>query len=98
CPAQLIVLLSGSKGLRVMAFAYRLFDPDMVDQVRADPMAAVSDLTFSSLVGIIDPLRPSGQGSDRGGASRRYRRAHDHRRPCRHRPGHRRRSGTGARE
>ncbi|MEI2717688.1 MAG: HAD-IC family P-type ATPase [Candidatus Nanopelagicales bacterium] len=49
----------GSKGLRVMAFAYRLFDPDMVEQVRADPMAAVSELTFSSLVGIIDPLRPT---------------------------------------
>ena len=49
----------GSQGLRVMAFAYRLFDPADTAAVQADPMAAVADLTFSSLVGIIDPLRPT---------------------------------------
>ena len=49
----------GSQGLRVMAFAYRLFDPADAPSIQADPMAAVTDLTFSSLVGIIDPLRPS---------------------------------------
>lgn len=48
-----------SDGLRVMAFAYREFDPEALDTVQADPMAAVGELTFVSLVGIIDPLRPS---------------------------------------
>lgn len=46
-------------GLRVMSFAYRTFDPAARDEVAADPMAAVSDLIFVALVGIIDPLRPS---------------------------------------
>ncbi len=46
-------------GLRVMAFAYRTFPVSQVEAVRADPMAAVTDLTFVALVGIIDPLRPS---------------------------------------
>ena len=52
------VELAGS-GLRVMSFAYRTFDPSALDEVAADPMAAVTDLTFVALVGIIDPLRPS---------------------------------------
>lgn len=47
------------QGLRVMSFAIRVFDPDQLDEVRADPMAAVGELTFIALVGIIDPLRPS---------------------------------------
>ena len=46
-------------GLRVMSFAYRTFPPDQLTAIQADPMAAVADLTFVSLVGIIDPLRPS---------------------------------------
>lgn len=50
--------LAGS-GLRVMSFAYRQFSPEQLAQVEADPMAAVSELTFVALVGIIDPLRPS---------------------------------------
>ena len=48
-----------SDGLRVMSFAYRQFEPDALAQVQQDPMAAVTDLTFVALVGIIDPLRPS---------------------------------------
>ena len=49
----------GAQGLRVMSFAYREIDPAEQDAVAADPMAAVSDLTFVALVGIIDPLRPA---------------------------------------
>ncbi|MEZ5114957.1 MAG: cation-translocating P-type ATPase [Candidatus Nanopelagicales bacterium] len=47
------------QGLRVMSFAYRAMPVEDVEQVRADPMAAVGDLVFVALVGIIDPLRPS---------------------------------------
>lgn len=45
------------QGLRVLAFAVRRFPQG--NPVPADPMAAVTDLTFVGLVGIIDPLRPS---------------------------------------
>ncbi|MCP4436917.1 MAG: cation-translocating P-type ATPase [Actinomycetia bacterium] len=46
------------KGLRVLSFAVRKFehDPTTGD---VDPMDLVADLVFVSLVGIIDPLRPS---------------------------------------
>ncbi len=47
------------EGLRVMSFAIRRLPVDGLDTVRDDPMAAVTDLTFVALVGIIDPLRPS---------------------------------------
>jgi P-type Ca2+ transporter type 2C len=48
----------GGSGLRVLALAYRAFPVDEADAVAADPMAAVRDLVFVGLVGIIDPLRP----------------------------------------
>ncbi len=47
------------QGLRVMSFAIRRFDSGARAQLAADPMAAVAELTFVALVGIIDPLRPS---------------------------------------
>ena len=47
------------QGLRVMSFAIRLLEPEQVDEVRADPMSWVGELTMVALVGIIDPLRPS---------------------------------------
>ena len=45
------------QGLRVLAFAFRRFEPGTA--IPADPMAEVKDLTLAGLVGIIDPLRPS---------------------------------------
>ncbi len=47
------------RGLRVMSFAYVDRPVADADVVAADPMAAVENLIFVSLVGIIDPLRPS---------------------------------------
>lgn len=46
------------KGLRVLAFGFRLLD-GREDEIAADPMGAVEDIVFAGLVGIIDPLRPS---------------------------------------
>ncbi len=45
------------RGLRVLAFAARGLDADEMTAAVADPMAAVEQLVFISLVGIIDPLR-----------------------------------------
>ena len=47
------------QGLRVLAFAARGLDDAQMAAAVADPMAAVEDLVFVSLVGIIDPLRPT---------------------------------------
>ena len=47
------------QGLRVMSFAARILPLSERDVVVADPMAAVQELAFVALVGIIDPLRPS---------------------------------------
>src|SRR6185503_7230306 len=53
------------KGLRVLAFAARdLDDADMATADR-DPMAAVTDLIFVALVGIIDPLRAEAKAAVR---------------------------------
>src|SRR6516225_6310421 len=45
------------KGLRVLAFAARDLDDQAMTGALADPMAAVTDLIFVALVGIVDPLR-----------------------------------------
>jgi Ca2+-transporting ATPase len=47
------------KGLRVLAFAARSLPDDTMNAAKADPMGEVHDLVLVSLVGIIDPLRPS---------------------------------------
>ena len=47
----------GEKGLRVLAFAARLVDPDELATVADDPMALTHDLAFVGMTGIIDPLR-----------------------------------------
>jgi Ca2+-transporting ATPase len=45
------------RGLRVLAFAARNLDDAQMSTATADPMAAVGELVFVALVGIIDPLR-----------------------------------------
>jgi P-type Ca2+ transporter type 2C len=45
------------RGLRVLAFAARDLDDPAMSAAVADPMAAVTDLVFVALVGIMDPLR-----------------------------------------
>ena len=47
----------GEKGLRVLAFAARLVEPDELATMTEDPMALTHDLAFVGLTGIIDPLR-----------------------------------------
>ncbi|MDN4478371.1 cation-translocating P-type ATPase [Demequina lignilytica] len=47
-----------SQGLRTLALALRVYDVAEEDAVIADPMAAVSELGFVGVVGIVDPLRP----------------------------------------
>ena len=51
------------RGLRVLSFAVRFMGEHEHDAVTADPMAYVNDLVFVSLVGIIDPLRPSAKAA-----------------------------------
>ena len=45
------------RGLRVLAFAARDLDDTAMSAAVADSMAAVTDLVFVALVGIMDPLR-----------------------------------------
>src|SRR5580704_2565139 len=45
------------RGLRVLAFAAKDMDDAAMTAALADPMAAVTDLVFVALVGIVDPLR-----------------------------------------
>jgi Ca2+-transporting ATPase len=51
------------RGLRVLSFAVRFMGEHEHDAVAADPMSFVDDLVFVSLVGIIDPLRPSAKAA-----------------------------------
>ncbi|WP_062211828.1 cation-translocating P-type ATPase [Demequina oxidasica] len=44
-------------GLRTLSLAVRLIPQEQEAAVLADPMGAVSDLTFVGVVGIVDPLR-----------------------------------------
>lgn len=53
------------QGLRVMSFAYRQLDLAETASVAADPIAAVEELVFAALVGIIDPLRPAAKDAIR---------------------------------
>ncbi len=47
-----------SQGLRTLALALRVYEEAEEAEVLADPMAAVSELGFVAVVGIVDPLRP----------------------------------------
>ncbi len=49
----------GAEGLRVLAFASRIIEPQDEQACLDDPMSFVEDLRLYGLVGIIDPLRPS---------------------------------------
>jgi Ca2+-transporting ATPase len=49
----------GERGLRVLAFAYRVLDDADLGTMASDPMALTDHLVFVGMVGIIDPLRPS---------------------------------------
>ncbi len=53
------------KGLRVLAFAARDLDDAAMATANPDPMAAVTDLIFVALVGIIDPLRAEAKAAVR---------------------------------
>ncbi|WP_278236496.1 cation-translocating P-type ATPase [Isoptericola sp. AK164] len=55
----------GERGLRVLAFAYRLVEESELDRMASDPMALTDDLLFVGMVGIIDPLRPSSRDAVR---------------------------------
>ena len=46
------------RGLRVLSFAVRRYPEADTARIQDDPMSQVTELTFISLVGIIDPLRP----------------------------------------
>jgi P-type Ca2+ transporter type 2C len=47
----------GGQGLRVLAFAARMVEPEEMAAVSRDPMSLTRDLGFVGMVGIIDPLR-----------------------------------------
>jgi Ca2+-transporting ATPase len=55
----------GSQGLRVLSLAARLIEPSDETAALADPMSFVENLQFVSLIGIIDPLRPSAKDAVR---------------------------------
>lgn len=47
----------GGDGLRVLAFALRVFDDDELPRIQADPFAETGELVLVALIGMIDPLR-----------------------------------------
>uniref|UniRef100_UPI0025D1E18C cation-translocating P-type ATPase n=1 Tax=uncultured Demequina sp. TaxID=693499 RepID=UPI0025D1E18C len=47
------------QGLRTLSLAMRTVEPEDEERAIADPMAAVADLAFVGVVGIVDPLRPA---------------------------------------
>ncbi|MDE0572790.1 cation-transporting P-type ATPase [Demequina sp. B12] len=47
-----------AEGLRTLALAIKVIAPEDEGAAIADPMAAISDLAFVAVVGIVDPLRP----------------------------------------
>jgi Ca2+-transporting ATPase len=47
----------GEQGLRVLAFAARIIEPDELPAVDSDPMSLTRGLSFVGLAGMIDPLR-----------------------------------------
>jgi Ca2+-transporting ATPase len=51
------------RGLRVLAFAARDIDDATMSAALAEPMAAVTELIFVALVGIMDPLRAEAKQS-----------------------------------
>jgi P-type Ca2+ transporter type 2C len=53
------------RGLRVLAFAARDLDDAAMATALADPMAAVTELIFVALVGIMDPLRTEAKAAVR---------------------------------
>jgi Ca2+-transporting ATPase len=55
----------GSQGLRVLAFAARIIEPDSAQAMADDPMSLTRGLGFVGMVGIIDPLRPQAIGAVR---------------------------------
>ncbi|MEV6928142.1 HAD-IC family P-type ATPase [Dactylosporangium sp. NPDC051485] len=55
----------GGQGLRVLAFAARLLDPDEEPAMRTDPMTLTHRLGHIGLVGIIDPLRAEAKAAVR---------------------------------
>src|SRR3954453_7122621 len=55
----------GSQGLRVLAFAARLVEPDELPAITRDPMSLTRDLGFVGMVGIIDPLRAEAKAAVR---------------------------------
>lgn len=53
----------GERGLRVLAFAVRLLEPDELETMTSDPMTLTRELSFVGMAGIIDPLRAEAKGA-----------------------------------